>query len=139
MNKLLKPIFLTVLLIIIISGCTLQNSKTYNIGDSIEVCPKFTSLPANKDSVHFLMKMLNSDKLDSGITWTSSNSDIKECYNLSKMKWDLSFSSLGTDYDMNFYDTIQSGEYLLKVKIAILEDGGEYSFVQAEDIKIIIK
>jgi hypothetical protein len=139
MKNLLRHLFLGMLLIVIISGCGVQKDIIYNTGDSIEVCSDFSNVVGNKDSVHFWLKMLNSNKSDSETTWSSSDDNIEECYDLSKMKWDLAFSSLGTDYDMNFYDAIYAGEYSLTVSMATLEDDGKYTFTEKDPIKFIIK
>ncbi|MBU3941229.1 MAG: hypothetical protein KKH88_04860 [Nanoarchaeota archaeon] len=96
---------------------TPSNYETYTIGESIFICPNLDEVDQDITHIFFMLQQLDSNKSESKTTWTSSPIEIKECYDLSEMKWDLSFSSLGTDHNLSFYDKVNKGNYLLKTSI----------------------
>lgn len=150
-----KILFLGILLIgiLVISGCGTGQSiylsnqdeipsdyETYTLGESIFICPNLKEVDQDITHIFFILQQLDSDKSESKTTWTSSPTEIKECYDLSEIKWDLSLSSLGTDHNLNFYDGVGKGTYLLKTSIGNFDpDYNDLQILKEEytQIKII--
>jgi hypothetical protein len=141
-----KTLFLLPLIMIIVSGCIepigkkhdilTTDSRGYNLGDNIQVC--LETDPTDVVLVTFWLKQLNTDKSDSQITWDSSNEDIQNCYDLEQLKWSKSFSSVATDSNLDFYQSIGAGEYSLKANLAS-PDGDSFKFTDIGPIFISIK
>ncbi|MBT6691088.1 hypothetical protein HOB10_02000 [Candidatus Parcubacteria bacterium] len=147
----MKKILFTLLLFsLALAGCTTQkqaptmsantNKESYNLGQDITTCLDITNAPQNIESVHFTLNLLGSDKSASQTTWTAYDTNIKDCYDLTKLEWSLSMSSLGTDHNKGFHSAItEGGQYTLETSLAIPTDNDNYNFVKAEPVKITLK
>lgn len=143
-----KKLFTLILFSLILSGCGKQTAtliintdqEVYNLGQAIEICLDITNAPQNIESVHFWLELSGSEQSASQTTWMASETNLRDCYDLTALKWSKGFSSLATDHDKEFYSTVtEGGQYLLKISLAVPKDNDDFDFIKAPEKEIIIR